>query len=73
MNGAAERGLFPGPAQCIGFSTPVVFVEGGGLDSAYIADLYEHVGFLGDIHRQIAMLPDGAKVELIVQPQKKNS
>ena len=64
---AREHGLLPGHKQCIGFSTPVVFAESGGLDSAYIADLYEHVAFLGDIHRQIANLPDGAKVRLVVK------
>jgi len=73
VNSAKERGLIPGPGQCIGFTTPVVFAEGGGLDSAYIADLYEHVSFLGDIHQQISTLPDGAKVKLVVQTPKKNS
>lgn len=67
VNAARERGLVPGSEQCIGFSIPVVFAEGGGLDSAYIADLYEHVSYLGDIHRQIATLPDGAKVELVIK------
>jgi len=64
---ARDRGLVAGRGQCIGFSTPVVFAEGGGPDSAYVADLYEHVGFLGDIHRQIASLPDGSKVRLVVK------
>jgi len=73
VNAAKERGLIPGPRQCIGFSTPVVFAEGGGLDSAYIADLYEHVSFLGDIHQQISTLPDGAKVRLVVQTPKMKS
>ena len=68
---ARERGLIPRLEQCIGFSTPVVFAESTGLDCAYIADLYEHLGFLGDIHRQIAELPDGAKVRLRAQPHKK--
>jgi hypothetical protein len=62
----AESGLVPGAEQCIGFSTPTVFAESGGLNSAFVADLYEHVGFLGDIHRQISALPDGAKVRLVV-------
>jgi hypothetical protein len=70
VNEATSRGLVPGPQQCIGFSTPVVFAENNSLDAAYIADLYEHVGFLGDIHRQIAMQPDGAKVRLVVQTAK---
>ncbi len=73
VDAAKERGLIPGPEQCIGFSTPVVFAEGGGLDSAYIADLYEHVSFLGDIHQQISTQPDGAKVRLVVQTPKKIS
>lgn len=64
---ARERDLVPGHEQCIGFSTPVVFAEGGGLDSAYVADLYEHVGFLGDLHRQIAAVPDGDMVRLVVR------
>jgi hypothetical protein len=66
VKSASDRGLVPGWDQCIGFSTPVVFAEGGGLDSAHIADLYEQVAFLGDIHRQIADVPDGGKVRLIV-------
>lgn len=72
VNDATTRGLVPGPQQCIRFSTPVVFAENDGLDSAYIADRYEHVGFLGDIHRQIATLPDGTKARLVVQPAKYN-
>lgn len=67
VDAARGRGLNPGPEQCIGFSTPVVFAESSGLDSAYIADLYEHVGYLGDIHRQLATVPDGTKVRLLVK------
>ena len=72
VKAARERGLVPGREECIGFSTPVVFAQGGGLDSAYIADLYEHVAFLGDIHQQIAGLPDGAKVRLVVRHPTRN-
>ena len=63
---AAERGLIPGPNQCIGFSVPLIFAEGGSLETAYLADIYDHVGFLGDLHRQITTMPDGAKVRLRV-------
>jgi hypothetical protein len=66
VKSASDQGLVPDSGQCIGFSTPVVFAEGGGLDSAHIADLYEHVSFLGDIHRQIAEIPDGEQVRLII-------
>ena len=64
---ARARGLIPSPSQCIGFSTPLVFAETGHPNPADIIDLYENVGFLGDIHRQIANLPDGAKVKLVMQ------
>lgn len=70
---AAERGLVPGPGQCIGFYPPVVFAESRGGSSAYVIDLYENVSCLGDIHRQIATLPDGARVRIIVQPPKSSS
>jgi hypothetical protein len=63
---ASVRGLQPGPMQCIGFSTPIIFEESGSPDSLYIADLRDYLGFLGDLHRQIAGLPDGAKVQLKV-------
>ncbi len=53
--------------QCIGFKIPVVFRESANSpDNAYVADLYEQVAFLGDLHRQIAELPDGATVRLHV-------
>jgi hypothetical protein len=66
----ARRGLKPNYSQCVGFSVPLVFAESGSSDTAYIADLYEYVSFLGDLHRQIASLPDGSKVRLRVQPPK---
>jgi hypothetical protein len=63
----AERGLKPNDLQCIGFKMPVVFAESANVpDNAYVADLYEQVSFLGDLHRQIAHTPDGAKVRLKV-------
>ena len=63
---AAAKGLKPNHTQCIGFSVPLVFREGGGPDTAYIADLYEHVSFLGELNKQIAELPDGAQVRLVI-------
>ena len=66
----AERGLTPNDLQCIGFKTPVVFAESRSVpDNAYVADLYEQVSFLGDLHQQIADVPNGGKVRLkIGQP-----
>jgi hypothetical protein len=69
---AAERGLVPGPGQCIGFYPPALSAECDGLNSAYVTDLYDNVGWLGDMHRQIATLPDGTKVRIVVQPPKNN-
>ena len=63
----AERGLKPNDLQCVGFKTPVVFAESRNVpDNAYVADLYEHVSFLGDLHRQIADVPNGGNVRLKV-------
>lgn len=63
----AERGLRLNDPQCIGFKMPVVFAESANLpNNAYVADLYEQVSFLGDLHRQIADTPNRAKVRLKV-------
>lgn len=70
MQAYAQPGLVPGSSPCIGFGVPAVFAEGGTPETAYIADIYEHVSFLGDLHRQIAELPDGSKVSLRVNPPK---
>ena len=64
---AADRGLTPGQSQCIGFSVPLVFAQSGSGNNAYIADIYDYVGFLGDLHQQIAKMPDGTKVKFIVE------
>jgi hypothetical protein len=65
--------LKPNDLQCIGFKVPVVFAESADVpNNAYVTDLYEQVSFLGDLHRQIADTPDGAKVRLKVgQPPAK--
>jgi hypothetical protein len=46
-------------------ATPVVFAESANVpNNAYVADLYEQVSFLGDLHRQIADSANGGKVRL---------
>lgn len=67
LEGWAARGLEPNDSQCIAFSVPVVFAEGGGADTAYVSDIYDYVGMSGDLHRQISELPNGAKVRLVVK------
>jgi hypothetical protein len=66
---AVAKGLEPNTTQCIGFGLPLVFAESGSPDTPYVADLYEHVSFLGDLNRQIAELPEGAKVRLVIAPK----
>ena len=62
--GFAAKGLAPNEVQCIGFDIPLVFKE--GVRKPYLIDIYEHVSFLGDLNQQIANVPDGGKVKLIV-------
>jgi hypothetical protein len=60
-----QDGYHLNPEQCFGFKTPVVFKESGDRpDNVYVADLYECVSFLGDLHEQLRDQPDGAKVHL---------
>jgi len=61
-------GLSPATDQCIGFKMPLVFAESKNVpDNAYIADLYECVSFLGNLHYQLRNHPDGTKVELVIR------
>jgi hypothetical protein len=70
----AEQGLKPNDLQCIGFKSPVVFAESANVpNNAYVADLYEQVSFLGDLHRQIADSPDGGKVRFKIGPSSGGS
>ena len=62
----ADRGIVPSSSQCIGFGVPAVFAEGGTPDTAFVADIYEHVSFLGDLHQQLSTSPDGSAVRLLV-------
>jgi hypothetical protein len=62
----AELGLVPSSSQCIGFGVPAVFAEGGTPDTAFVADIYEHISLLGDLHHQLSDLPNGSKVRLCV-------
>lgn len=57
----------PDALQCIAFDIPLCFAQVGAGNRAYIANLYEHLSFTGDIHKQMADLPDGARVKLVVK------
>jgi hypothetical protein len=62
---AAKNGLAPDALHCIGFKIPVVFAESGFAGNAYVADLYEQVSLLGDLHHQLRDVPDGGKVRVM--------
>ena len=65
---AAAKGLKPNLTQCIGFSVPLVLRSSPtSPNNPYVVDLYEHLAFLGDINQQIATMPDGAKVRLLIR------
>jgi hypothetical protein len=64
---AAQRGLVPSAAECIAFKIPLCFRESSTApDNVYVANLYEYVSFLDDIHRQMVDVPDGKKIRLRV-------
>lgn len=62
--GFAAKGLAPGQNQCIGFYPPLLVNEGPR--KAYLIDIYENISFLGDLNKQIAEVPDGGKVKLVI-------
>ena len=67
---AEERGCRPGKGQCVGGKIPFVFAQSADApDNMYVANLYEYVAFMGDLHGQIADVPDGGQVRLKIQPR----
>lgn len=67
---AEQKGLSPGKGQCVGYKVPAVFKESADTpNNAYVADLYEYVAFMGDLHRQINGVPDGGKVQIKIQSE----
>jgi hypothetical protein len=67
--GFSLNGLIPNEAQCIAFDIPLVFADSGKARKPYIADVYEHVSFLGDLNRQLADVRDGGKIKLNLTSQ----
>jgi hypothetical protein len=67
--GAERKGCSPGKRQCIGGKIPFVFAQSANApDNLYVADLYEYVSFMGDLHCQMKNVPDGGQVRIRVQP-----
>jgi hypothetical protein len=65
---ASARGLNPSADQCVGFAVPLAFAESGSKNKAFVVDIYQQVAFLGDLHRQLSSIPEGAKVRLKIVP-----
>ena len=67
---AQHRDCSPGKGQCFGYKIPAVFKESANMPSnLYVADLYEFVSFMGDMHGQMKDVPDGEKVRIKIQPK----
>lgn len=67
---AEHEGCCPGKGQCLGGKIPFVFAQSANApDNMYVADLYEFVSFMGDLHSQMKNVPDGGQVKIKVQPR----
>src|ERR1051326_799256 len=65
---AEQKRFRPGRGQCVGYRIPSVFKESSNaVENMYVADLYEYVSFMGDIHRQIRDVPDGGNVRIRIE------
>jgi hypothetical protein len=67
---AQRLGCSPGKGQCVGGKIPFVFAQSANApENMYVADLYEYVSFMGDLHSQIKSVPDGGQVRIRIQPR----
>lgn len=51
--------------KCYGFVQLPILGGSYDPDNIRIVDIEERISFLGEVHRQIADLPDGAKIKFI--------
>lgn len=59
-----------GEGECFTYAIYPIFAEGKYEPWNFAAvPAKEHFGLSGDIHRQVAELPDGAKVRLVIAPE----
>ncbi len=71
---AERKGYNPGRGQCVGSKIPWIFKESARMpDNLYVADLYEYVSFMGDLHSQINDVPDGGQVRIKLEPRPDRS
>lgn len=62
-------GLRPDARQCYGLTTLPIF-EGGSYaaNNAFVCPIQEWFSFTGSIHRQVAGIPGGGSVRIVVEP-----
>jgi hypothetical protein len=67
---AEGQGYSPRKGQCVAGKIPFVFAQSANAsDNMYVADIYEYVSFLGDLHSQMKDVPNGGQVRIKVQPR----
>lgn len=66
---AHQAGLHPASGQCFTYLTYPIFAEGKyEVANIRVVSTWEHFSLSGDLHRQIADLPDGASIRIAVGP-----
>jgi hypothetical protein len=61
-----ERGLRPGPGQCLSFKIPPVLSGPLEVDNIEVSDLMVHESILAQIHRGVKDLPEGTRIDRFV-------
>ena len=61
-----ERGLRPGPGQCLSFKIPPVLSGPLEVDNIEVCDLMVHESILAQIHRGVKDLPEGTRIDRLV-------
>ena len=60
-----EAGKIEGPAECYAFTILPIFAEGKFVpDNMFVAPIGEVFVGLADVHKRLAELPDGSKVQI---------
>ena len=58
-----ERGIQPGPGQCLSFKIPPVLSGPMEVDNVEVCDLMVHESILGQVHRGVKDLPEGTRID----------
>jgi len=61
-----ERGLQPGPGQCLSFKIPPVLSGPLEVHNIEVCDLIVHESVLAQIHRSVKDLPEGTRIDRFV-------